>query len=56
VQLWRWEDVKSSDEDARIDVVEDCVRKVDEKIENIRDSIMSEMNKAFEKVNKNIRI
>jgi len=39
----------------RMDVVEDCVRKVDEKKENIRDGIMSEMNKAFEKVNKNMK-
>jgi len=39
----------------RMDVVEDCVRKVDEKIEKIRDGIMTEMNKAFEKVNKNMK-
>jgi len=39
----------------RMDVVEDCVKKVDGKIENIRDGIMSEMNNAFQKVNKNMK-
>lgn len=39
----------------RLDVVEDYVRKVDEKMVKMKEGILSEMNKALETVNRNMK-